>query len=254
MYNVSTPEKIDLVTHAMSPVIVAEEIKKCFESDKKYFVQHRIKRPKGEIRWIEVIGKVFRNRKGEVVRMMGSVQDITEIKLSNLERRDWEARYKLIAASASQVVYDYDLKSGKIQWSGTIQEVLGYTEQEINNVDKWEKNIHRDERKYVLTQLAIARQGLKPFEVKYRFKTKSRSFIHVQDKGIFLTNEEGKPYRMLGTMQDISEKIQIENSLIESNRFKESMESAMPGMLYVYDLKKADYHLCKPYYYPRARL
>ena len=39
-------------------------------------------------------------------------------------------------------------------------------------------------------------------------------------------------------MQDISEKIKIEEDLIESNRFKESMESAMPGMLYVYDLKK----------------
>ena len=44
---------------------------------------------------------------------MGSIQDITEIKLSNLERKDWEARYKLIAASASQVVYDYNLKPEK---------------------------------------------------------------------------------------------------------------------------------------------
>ena len=74
--------------------------------------------------------------------------------------------------------------------------------------------------------------------MKYRFKTKSKSYIHIHDKGIFLANDEGQAYRMLGTMQDISEKIQIEEDLIESNRFKESMESAMPGMLYVYDLKK----------------
>src|SRR5688572_10844135 len=233
-----TMECIRNLMHEEDQKIVSEEIKKCFEIDKKYFVQHRIKKANGEIRWIEVVGKVFRNRNGKVVKMMGSVQDITEIKLSNLERKDWEARYKLIAASASQVVYDYDLKSGQIQWSGTIQEVLGYTQQEINHVIKWGKLIHRDERKYVLTQLEIAKQGLKPFDVKYRFKTKSKSFIHIHNKGIFLTDEDGHAYRTLGTMQDISEKIHIEESLIESNRFKESMESAMPGMLYVYDLKK----------------
>ena len=232
-----TMDSLRKLTHEEDQKMLSEEIRKAFETDKKYFVQHRIKKTNGEIRWIEVVGKVFRNRKGKVLRMVGSVQDITEIKLSNQERKDWEARYKLIAASASQVVYDYNLKNGKIQWSGTIQEVLGYNQQEMNDVDSWEKLIHRDDRKKVMARLEIAMQGLRPFDMKYRFRTKSKSYIHVHDKGIFLANEEGQAYRMLGTMQDISEKIQIEEDLIESNRFKESMESAMPGMLYVYDLK-----------------
>ncbi len=111
------------------------------------------KKPSGEVRWIEAVGKVFRDRKGKVVRMLGSVQDITEIKLSNLQRKDWEARYKLIAASASQVVYDYNLKTGKIQWSGTIQEVLGYNQQEMNDVHSWEKLIHREDRKKVMATI-----------------------------------------------------------------------------------------------------
>ena len=232
-----TMDYLRKLTHEEDQKMLSEEIRRAFETDKKYFVQHRIKKANGEIRWIEVVGKVFRNRKGKVLRMVGSVQDITEIKLSNQERKDWEARYKLIAASASQVVYDYNLKNGKIQWSGTIQEVLGYNQQEMNDVDSWEKLIHRDDRKKVMARLEIAMQGLRPFDMKYRFRTKSKSYIHVHDKGIFLANEEGQAYRMLGTMQDISEKIQIEEDLIESNRFKESMESAMPGMLYVYDLK-----------------
>ena len=155
-----TMDSFRKLTHEEDQKMVSEEIKKAFETDKKYFVQHRIKKANGEIRWIEAVGKVFRNRKGKVVRMLGSVQDITEIKLSNLERKDWEARYKLIAASASQVVYDYNLKTGKIQWSGTIQEVLGYNQQEMNYVDSWEKLIHRDDRKKVMARLEIAMQGL----------------------------------------------------------------------------------------------
>src|SRR6187401_3283184 len=82
-----TMESLRKMTHEEDQKILSEEIRKCFETDKKYFVQHRIKKTNGEIRLIEAVGKVFRNRKGKVIRMMGSLQDITEIKLSNLERK-----------------------------------------------------------------------------------------------------------------------------------------------------------------------
>ena len=218
--------------------IVSEEIKKCLEEDKKYFVQHRIIKPDGTARWIEAVGNVLRNRKGIPVKLMGSIQDITEIKISDFEKRDWEARFKLLVSSTNQVIYDYELKTGNIEWSGTIQEVLGYHDYEMGNIKNWEKLIHRDDRKVALHKLEIARQGLKPYDVRYRFKTKSKAYVHIQDKGIFLVNDAGQAYRMLGTMQDFSDKIKIEEDLLESNRFKESMENAMPGLLYVYDIKK----------------
>lgn len=224
--------------HASDKKIVLEEIKRCFETNKKYFVQHRITRPDGSIRWIEAVGKVFRNRKGDPLKIIGTIQDITEIKVSQLEKKAWEARYKLLVSASGQVIYDYDLASGNIEWSGTIQEVLGYHDYEMGNIKNWEKLIHREDRKAALTQLEIAKQALKPYDVRYRFKTKSKSYIHIHDKGIFIIGDTGQPHRMLGTMQDISDKVRIEEDLMESNRFKESMENAMPGMLYVYDLVK----------------
>ncbi len=218
--------------------MVSDEIKKCLESDNKFFVQHRIMKPDGSIRWIEIVGNVLRNRQRTPLKMTGSIQDITEIKQSKLERREWETRYKIVASSSSQVIYDQDLLTGTIQWSGTIQEVLGYQENELSTVANWERLIHRDDKKNRLARLQIGKQGLKPYDVKYRFRTKSKHYIHIQDRGIFLVNDMGQAYRMLGTMQDISDKVKIEEDLRESNRFKESMENAMPGLLYVYDFKK----------------
>ena len=224
--------------HSEDKKIVAQEIKRSLSTDKKYFAQHRIIRPDGSRRWIESVGTIFRDRKGNPVRMMGSIQDITDIKVSDFERKDWEARYKLIASSSGQIVYDLDLESGDITWSGTIYEVLGYNTHEISTIKAWQKLIHPDNKKDILARLENAKEQLKPYDVKYKFKAKSGPYVHIHDRGLFLTNSTGQAQRMLGTMQDISDKIRIEENLIESNRFKESMENAMPGMLYVYDLIK----------------
>ncbi|WP_276373888.1 PAS domain-containing protein [Chryseolinea sp. H1M3-3] len=216
--------------------LVSAEIKKCLQSDKEYFVQYRISKAHEIPRWIEAIGKVHRDRKGNPERMIGSFYDITNIKLGEIERKEWEARYKVIVTASNLIIYDYDLLTGNIEWEGALQEVLGYKKDELGNFKSWTNLIHRNDRKKALNQLEIARQGLKLYDIHYRFKSKSKSYVDIHDKGIFLLDETGQPYRMLGTMQDISEKVRIEKDLLESNKFKESMENAMPGMLYVYNL------------------
>lgn len=217
--------------------IVTETINSWLQTDERHVIEHRIEKTDGSIRRVEVTGKVCRNEKGDPIKMIGTLREISAIKPGDVEK-DWQSRYKLLASTLNQVIYDYDLKTGDIQWSGTIREVLGYDESEMGNFSRWEKLIHKDDRKNALTGLEISRQGLKKYDVKYRFKTKSNVYIHVHDRGIFVTDDHGEACRMLGTMQDISDIIRIQSDLYESNRLKESMENAMPGMLYVYDLNK----------------
>jgi PAS domain S-box-containing protein len=219
-------------------IIVSDTIKKCLDSGNNLFLQHRAKNQDESVRWMEIVGKVFRDSKGRATKLAGSIQDITDIKQSNFERKQWETRYKILSSTSSQVVYDHDLAAGTIMWSATVEEVLGFKEEELATIDRWEKQVHRDDKKLRSNQLQTGRQTLTPYDIKYRFKTKAKQHIHIQERGIFLLDHAGNVERMLGTMQDISDRVRIENDLIESNRFKESMESAMPGLLYVYDVKE----------------
>jgi len=50
-----------------------------------YNIEHRIVRPNGENRYVQEQGKVYRNDKGEPIRMIGTVHDITERKLAEIE-------------------------------------------------------------------------------------------------------------------------------------------------------------------------
>lgn len=119
--------------------IVVDAIQKSMDSSDHLFLQHRVKVRDGSVRWMEIVGKVFRDRKGRATKLTGSIQDITDIKQSNFERKQWETRYKILASTSGQVIYDHDLDNGTIMWSGTIEAVLGFKEEELSTVDRWEK-------------------------------------------------------------------------------------------------------------------
>jgi PAS domain S-box-containing protein len=218
--------------------IVSDTLQECLKTDNNLFLQHRVKKSDGTVRWMEVVGKVFRDSKGRATKLTGSIQDISDIKQSNFERKQWETRYDILASTSGQVVYDHDLMNGSIMWSNTIEKVLGFKEEELSTIDKWEKQIHRDDKRYRSAQLHIGRENLTTYDIKYRFRKKSKQYINIQERGVFILDDDGRVARMLGTLQDISDRVRIENDLIQSNRFKERMESAMPGLLYVYDIKK----------------
>ncbi|RAW01372.1 PAS domain-containing sensor histidine kinase [Pseudochryseolinea flava] len=215
---------------------ILDNIDNAIANREKFVLTYRIMRPDGEIRWVEAIGKIIVDKKGTPSRMMGSIQDITTIELGILEKEDWKIRYELVTASAGLIVYDYDIRTGNIVWSGLVQEVLGYTPQEMGDINRWVDLIHPQDRDEAFQELELAEKALRPYNAYYRFKHKKGKYINLFDRGFFVTDESGKPYRMLGAMQDISDRVNAEDTIAQNNRFKESIENAMPGMLYVYDL------------------
>lgn len=221
------PEDVDLVTTAIRDAI----------ADKKsYFVQHRIRWHDGSIRWIEGAGKVICDKRDNPVKLTGTAQDITEVKLKNTEKENWKMRYELITASSGQVVYDYHIASGQIAWSGNIGEVLGYSAHEMGDIATWGELIHADDRERAFEELARAEKSISKYDVTYRFRKKNGEYAFMHDRGFFLTDTNGGAERMLGTMQDISEQVRIEAANLHNIRLRESIEKTMPGELYVHDV------------------
>ncbi len=221
------PEDVESVTH---------NIQHALSSGSKYFIQHRIIQPSGELRWIEAVGKVFRNKKGEPIKMIGTASDVTEKKLVELEVEDWKTRYELVVSSSGQLIYDYTIETGDILWAGDTLGVLGFSKEEMGNIDQWVKMIHPKDRDQAFADLEKAQAEVKPYEVRYRFKTKKGTYREILDRGMFLARK-GEAYRMLGVMIDMTQQIAIQNTLKEKNLFIESITSAIPDIIHVLDIK-----------------
>jgi len=162
------------------------------------------------------------------VATVGTVLERKEIEREN---KDWQTRYEIIAASSGQVIYDYDVPSGQIVWSGNSKDVLGLETSEMGHAKEWEKRIHPEDRERVTAELEACRLEGKSFQVEYRFQTKSSGFTQLFDRGFFLKDPEGVAYRMLGIMTDISQQKKAEFELKESEtRFRTLQEASFGGI------------------------
>jgi signal transduction histidine kinase len=70
--------------------------------DKKSW-EHRIVRPNGEVRWLEVHGRIILDQADEPVRLVGTAQDITERKRTEAELQRTGAQLRALAAHLQSV-------------------------------------------------------------------------------------------------------------------------------------------------------
>jgi two-component system cell cycle sensor histidine kinase/response regulator CckA len=167
------------------------------------------------------------------------LRDITEQKESEQQRvrterilRENEERYRIVLEQTGKLVYDYYVPTGAIQWSGAVNQITGFSVEEFQAVDikRWELMIHPDDRQEALALLAKAMSNAGIYDFHYRFRRKDDSYIYVQDTGTFLKDDQGKAYRMLGTMGDVTEQMNAQQALRESEeRYRQFFEDDLTG-------------------------
>ncbi len=134
-----------------------------------------------------------------------------------------EEKYRLLAEQSGQIMYDYNIPSGKIKWSGDILAITGYTVKEFQKIDisAWGKMIHPEDRKLALELLDEVINKCSDYEVEYRLKHKDGKYLYVEDNGIFLVDENGKAKNLIGLMKNITERKKAEEEL---KKHRENLE------------------------------
>lgn len=133
--------------------------------------------------------------------------DITEKKKAENLIKKIAERYEHIVSASGQIVYDYSVATGRIEWGNTIEKVLGYSLNEVNEGFKqWSEMLHPQDKDETLRKLQEAENGCSLFDAEYRLKHKDGRYIWVRDKGIFLAGPSGKAIRQLGMIEDITVK------------------------------------------------
>lgn len=167
----------------------------------------------------------IKNKEGEISGVVLVFSDVTEKYAAQLAIKQSEERFRLVAIQTGQLIYDYDIVTGNIFWNGAIEKVTGYLPEEFSavNIDRWGEMIHPDDRQSVFDLLDEAISSASNYNIEYRFKCKDGRYIMVSDSGGFMLDANGKAYRMLGTMSDITErkraeaKLSLQSAMIEAS-------------------------------------
>ncbi|MDZ7760739.1 MAG: response regulator [Desulfovermiculus sp.] len=86
--------------------------------------------------WVRAIGRAVRNEEGKIIKVQGSLQDITERKLLEDLLKESEVRYRRLFETASDGILLLEKREGNISLANpATTKLLGYSEDEITGKD-----------------------------------------------------------------------------------------------------------------------
>ncbi|MDQ3276797.1 MAG: PAS domain-containing protein, partial [Bacteroidota bacterium] len=141
-------------------------------------------------------------------------------------------RFELVAKATQDAIWDWDLKTSRLWWNEGFKSLFGYKTEEIEgDISSWYDRVHPDDRERVINGIhGVIDNGSKHWSAEYRFRKKDGGYAIVFDRGYALHDQAGKAYRMLGSMQDITERKKYEDAAKENEaRTRLAVESAHMG-------------------------
>ncbi|MBP8067130.1 MAG: PAS domain-containing protein, partial [Pedobacter sp.] len=146
-------------------------------------------------------------------------KDITERITNERIIQENIERYNMVSKATSDVIWDSNLVDNTIIWNKAVEGVLKYEDVECTTSKWWEDRIHPEDREGVVRGLnRNIVEGIENWREEYRFLCGDGRYKYVFDRGFLILDEEDKPIRMIGAMQDITKRKEEEHwlKLLES--------------------------------------
>lgn len=193
----------------------------------------RLRRPDGQERIVVSRGAAQRSDAGEVVVVFGVLQDVTEPEQAATRLSRSEARYRLLANRATDVIACYGVDGILTYISPSIVAMSGYRPEELIGRPATTL-IHAEDipavaesfRQFVRANSADAIRG-----VRYRAAAKNGEFRWCEARTTMVRDETGRVVEFQDVVRDISETKALEDELISARDRAEAAANAKSEFL-----------------------
>jgi len=144
-----------------------------------------------------------------------AINDISNLKRAEKSLKESEERLDLVLEATNDGIWDWDMAQDKTYASARCAEIFGVTEDSVSNqsMANWTSRIHPEDFERVQNVLLEHLTKQKPYNVEYRHRHESGEYRWQNLHGAALFNEKGEPYRMVGSIRDITERKKLEEDL-----------------------------------------
>ncbi|HSU04111.1 MAG TPA: PAS domain-containing protein, partial [Acetobacteraceae bacterium] len=177
--------------------------------------------PNGETRWIVFLGRATADGASHPRRMLGITIDGTSRRQNEEAVRADAERLRLAMRAGGLATWEYDLRSGTRRWSAEAAAMHGFAPRATEMPgNEWSRFIHPEDREPVRGGLRAAIAGTGDYAAEYRVVQSDQTrWTSVQ--GSVLRDAAGRPTRVVGVMQDVTERKATEARLRSLNRMLE---------------------------------
>jgi PAS domain S-box-containing protein len=141
--------------------------------------------------------------------------DLTELRSAQERLHLSEERPRLALQGFNVGIWELDLLSGAGDYSERWRDILGYGPEEVGyRREDWAELVHPEDRARVEAAQAAHLAGeSQRYEAEYRLRCKDGSYKWILDRGQAVRDPMGRALRVVGALEDISEKKAAEEAL-----------------------------------------
>jgi PAS domain S-box-containing protein len=186
-----------------------------------------------DVIWLLVDAIPVLNDLKELLYVVCSFNDITEIKNTEEELRISNERLAYSREASSDAIWDWNMITNEIFIGTSFSFLFGHNfETNIITSLEFKNFIHPEDRESYFDSIKMADfNKWDKWTNEYRYLKSDGSFAYVNDRAILIRNPKGEVIRMIGAMQDITKKKKLEDELRQSEeQFKGAFELSSIGM------------------------
>jgi two-component system, sensor histidine kinase and response regulator len=195
-------------------------------------LEFRVVRPDGSIRWVR--NRVFpiKGENGQLSRLAGLMEDITDRKRAEEKLRQSEERFRGTFENAAVGIANVDFEGHWLSANQRLCDILGYTREELLQ-KSFQDITYADDLPVSLDELMSFAQGERPsYSLQKRYVRKDGSLIWAEIFGSLQRDTAGKPAYTIAMIQEISERKRLEGDLRESEHRWRGITEALPQLVW----------------------
>lgn len=190
-----------------------------------------------DMNWILVDAIPVLDDLGALLYVICSFTNITELKIIEDELKISNERFTYSSEATSDAIWDWDLSNDDVLVTASYFNLFGHKfKDNILKSQEWEILTHPQDREVYIANIdkALENKSTIRWSAEYRYLKSDGSYADVIEQAIIVRDDQGKAIRMIGAMQDITLKKNLEAKLRHSEElFKEAFEHSPAGMALV---------------------
>jgi PAS domain S-box-containing protein len=206
----ATSERVISLVHPDDRQALRDLLTRLRTEDLDYYLENRLIQDDGSYEWVAASGRVTIDPATGKRVVRGVTQDM---------HTQTEARWRRAINGSHDGLFELDLRTEYLWASPRYTRMIGCPDGEFSHSLKYlRENTHPDDLPAVDAALAKHLAEDVPYEVEYRYRTRSGEWRWFASQASCERDEQGRAVTLAGSVQDITEKKQYQQALIEATQ------------------------------------
>jgi PAS domain S-box-containing protein len=161
---------------------------------------------------------------------------IVERRRAAMELFEKEQRLVESQSIAQLGSWEWDNQGNVLSWSDELHRIFGISPQEFNgDYEAFLEHVYPEDREIVIGAIRSALENASPFRFEHRIKRPDGEIRVIQGRGKVMVDSDGKPVKIIGTEQDITERRRMEEQVYAQTELLHNVVTSLPVILWAVD-------------------